>query len=240
MTHSTSLEQLTAGIARAQEHWHGRAGQRGAGHETAFTIALHREAGAPGTSVAHTVGERLHWPVYDQELVERIANDMGLRPALVASVDERRRSWLLDAVQGFMSAPGASESAYAHRLVQTLLSLGAHGHCVIVGRGSAFVLPQESTLRVRVVGNEKDRIEATRRRLGLSLAEAQRWVEETERERVRYNKDFFLKDLRNPVHYDLVLNTSRWSVAQCAEIIVDALRQLERAAVHGERLAAAH
>src|SRR5262249_39523245 len=103
MIPSISLERLTEGIARAQEHWFGRAGRQGT--VPAFTIALHREAGAPGTSVARTIGEKLRWPVYDQELVERIANDMGLRPALVESVDERSRSWLLEAMEGFTSAP---------------------------------------------------------------------------------------------------------------------------------------
>jgi cytidylate kinase len=225
MTPTTSLERVTEGITRAQAHWYARA-RRAA--TPAFTIALAREAGAPGTSVANALGERLHWPVYDQELVERIAQDMGLRPALLQSVDERSRSWLLEAVEGFSSAPGASENAYAHYLVQTLLSLGAHGECVIVGRGAALVLPRETTLRVRLVADLKDRIEATQKRLNLSRAEAQRWIEETSRERVRFVQDHFFKDPRDPVHFDLVLNSSRWSVAECADLIVDALRRLER------------
>jgi cytidylate kinase len=230
MTPTTSLERLTEGIARAQEHWFSRASRGAGSRETAraFTIALAREAGAPGTSVARAVGERLHWPVYDQELVERIAHDMGLRPALLQSVDERSRSWLLEAVEGFSSAPGASENAYVHHLVQTLLSLGTHGECVIVGRGAALVLPRETTLRVRLVGDLEDRIEATQKRLNLSRTEAQRWVEETSRERVRFIKDHFRKDPRDPVHFDLVLNSSRWSVTECADLIVDALRRLER------------
>jgi cytidylate kinase len=233
----TSLEQLTHGIVRAQEHWHSRAEERQAGRATAapFTIALHREAGAQGASVAHAVGDRLHWPVYDQELVERIANDMGLRPALVESVDERSRSWLLEAMEGFTLAPGASENAYVHHLLQTILSLGAHGHCLIVGRGAAFVLPQQTTLRVRLVGEEKDRIESIHKRLNLTLAEARRWVEETDRDRLRFNKDHFRKDPREPVHYDLVLNTSRWPVGECADLIVDSLKRLERCAARAEQ-----
>jgi cytidylate kinase len=233
MIPTTALERLTHGIARAQEHWHGRPGRRPAA--PAFTIALHREAGAAGSPVGHAVGERLQWPVYDQELVERIANDMGLRPALVESVDERHRSWLHEAMEGFTLAPGASENAYVHHLLQTLLSLGAHGHCVVVGRGAAFVLPLETTLRVRLVGDEKDRIASVQSRLKLTPAEARRWVEETDRERVRFNKDHFGKDPREALHYDLVLNTSRWPVAECAELIVDALRRLERSAGRGER-----
>jgi hypothetical protein len=48
----------------------------------AFTIAISREAGANGSALGRLLGERLGWPVYDYELVERIANDMGLRSEL--------------------------------------------------------------------------------------------------------------------------------------------------------------
>jgi cytidylate kinase len=235
MMPSTSLERLAAGIVRAQEHWYSRAGDRE--NAPAFTIAIAREAGALGTSVARAVSERLGWPVYDKELVERIAQDMGLRPALVESVDERRRSWLLEAVEGFTSAPSPSELTYVRRLVQTLLSLGAHGECIIVGRGATLVLPQETTLRVRLVGEPEDRIEATRKRLSLSRGEAQRWVEETDRERVRFGKEHFQKDLRDAALYDLVLNSSRWSIAECADFIIAALRNLQRKASRIERQA---
>ena len=55
----------------------------------AFTITLSREAGTLATSVAQEVGRRLGWQVYDHELLERIAQEMHVRTALLDSVDER-------------------------------------------------------------------------------------------------------------------------------------------------------
>lgn len=196
-----------------------------------FTIALSREVGAGGTSVATTVGERLGWPVYDHELIERIAGQMHLRTPLLESIDERRRSWLLETVEAFSSGRTVSESAYVRHLVETVLSLGTHGDCVIVGRGAALILPPATTLRVRLVAELEDRIQNMSRERGLAQQDAANLIEALDRERVRFGRDHFRKDPSDPRQYDLVLNTSRLSYAACAGLVAEALRHLqERAA----------
>ncbi len=132
-----------------------------------FTIALSREAGAMGTSIARETGKRLGWLVYDDELLAKIAQDMGVRAALLKSVDERSLSWITEVFEASMPTRDTgdwdsppSESAYAHHLIKTVLALGTHGECVIVGRGAAFILPAETTLRVRLVGKLRERVAA--------------------------------------------------------------------------------
>lgn len=200
----------------------------------AFTVALSREAGIQGTSVGREVGRLLGWQVYDNELLEQIALDMGLQSALLRSVDERRRSWLLESIEGFLTAPGkggrggqVSESSYVHHLIKTVLGLGAHGECVIVGRGAAFVLPSASTLRVRLVSPLPERIAVLSRNLGLTQPQAAREIQTVDRERSAFVKDHFFKDPADPLNYDLILNASRLGVAQIAELIVAALHSLE-------------
>jgi cytidylate kinase len=221
-----SLERHAETLEHAQRHWQQRR-EHGAAPAAALSVTLMREAGTPGTSVAHEVGARLGWQVYDHELLERIAQESGLRLNLLQSVDERHKGWLTEFAEAFAAVPSVGESTYVRHLVQTVLSLGALGRCVIVGRGSAFILPGEQVLRVRLVGELKDRIEGAARRQGLSHEEAARWVDQTERERTRFVRDHFLKDQTDPHHYDLLLNTSRWSVPECAGLIVDAVGRLE-------------
>ena len=127
-------------------------------------------------------------------------------------------------MEAFSSVPAVTESAFVRRLIETVLSLAAHGQCVIVGRGAAHILPPPTTLRVRLVGTREDRIAATSRRLKISLAEAARWDETTDKQRSRFVKDHFYKDPADPDQYDLVLNASRFTVEQCADLIVAALR----------------
>ncbi len=173
------------------------------------------------------MGRLLGWPVYDHELVEKIAEETGLRVSLLESVDERHRGWLHEAMEQFMSVPNLSESAYVRHLVETILSLATHGECVLVEHGAAQILPAASTLRVRLIARLEDRIAQISRRFNLHGRDAVRKLEEIDRERARFIRESFQRDVNDPASYDLLLNTSRWSVAECANIIVDALRGLQ-------------
>jgi cytidylate kinase len=196
-------------------------------HIRRFTIAVSRESGARGTSTARELGARLGWLVYDHELVERIAQDMNLRTSLLESVDEKRVSWLQECVEAFASTPSVSKSSYVRHLVQILLSLATHGECVIVGRGAAQILPAETTLRVRLVAPLEWRILAMAQKLDIAKEAAARQVERVDCERICFVKDYFHKDATDARQYDLVLNSSRYSVIECADLIVEALRRLQ-------------
>src|SRR5262249_1106184 len=198
-------DSLAGVVEQVLRHWEtkqqGRHAEREPGQQPPRTITLAREAGTLGTSVAREVGQRLGWPVYDHELLELIASEMGLRTSLLESVDERQVSWLLEMIEGFTTRPGAGEGAYVHHLIQTILALGAHGECVSVGGGAGFILPAKLTLRVRLVAPLPERIAVLGERLGLSRAEAARKVKTMGRERVKFVRDHFLKDPTNPHNY---------------------------------------
>ena len=200
-----------------------------------FTIALSRDCGANGHLIARAVGARLDWPVYDQELLRRIADDMGLRTRMLESLDEKRANWLQESMAGFVtSSPAVDSGAYIHHLVETLLSLAAHGECVILGRGAAQLLPPAKTLRLRLVGPRKDRVATIQKRLGVGKEEAARRVAQTDHDRTRFVVVNFHKDPADPCNYDLVLNATRLGVEACADLIVEALARVQaQATVQG-------
>lgn len=224
-TQSIMAEHATERLILA--HWERQNANHGLKSKPAMTIALTRESGTQGTSVARAIGERLDWPVYGYELVEMIAQKAGLRTSLLETFDERQKSWLLECVEGFTSTPGLSEIGYARQLAETILSLGTLGRCVIVGRGAAQILPQKTTLRVRLVGLLSDRIRTASQQRGLSSVDAQRHIKESDDQRIQFVKSHFLKDPSDPTECDLLLNRSRWSVAECADLIVQTLRFVE-------------
>jgi cytidylate kinase len=233
MNPKSSSERLAETMERTRQRWHAlRATEATTGTTAvraspAFTIALSREAGTNASLVAQLLGERSGWAVYDRELLERVAEEMGLRASLLESVDERHKSWLQECFEAFASTSAVSKSAYVRHLVETLLALAVHGECVIVGRGAAQVLPMATTLRVRLVGPMEARIETICQRFRMSHEEATQWVEQIDRERVQFVQDHFQKDPTDPRRYDLVLNTSRFSAMACAELILEALHRLQ-------------
>jgi hypothetical protein len=192
-----------------------------------FSITISREVGALGRSVAAEVGRRLGWPVYDREILEKIAEEIRRPTSRVERADERPVSWLEDCLSGLLDAHHVGADAYIKYLLGALRGLGVVGRCVIVGRGANFVLPAETTLRVRLVADREDRVRVMTQRLGLSAREAAAWVDATERQRAAFGKRYFGKDTTDPHLYDLVLNTSRLSVEAAADAVIQALRHLE-------------
>jgi cytidylate kinase len=160
-------------------------------------------------------------------LLEQIAKEMNVRIQLVQSVDEKRVGTIQELIESFMALPRANQDVYFRHLLDTIFSLGSHGECIIVGRGAAQILPPATTLRVRLVAKLEDRIEVMMKRLNVSRLEASR-LETMDRERNRFVQEHFHKDLTDPLSYDLVLNSSRFSDAQCAEMIILALRHLKQ------------
>jgi cytidylate kinase len=231
MLQSGSPVALTEALVRANQHWQLRhQDDTGPGvvksESPAFSIAISREAGTYGASIGRAVADRLGWPVYDRELLQRIASDLGVHQTLLSSLDERHANWLSEYLAGFSSQKQVSEYAFVRRLVQALLSLAAHGACVIVGRGATKVLPIATTLRVRIVAPREYRIEAVQREHGISREEAALRVEATDRERDEFVREHFHMDAGDPGNYDLVLNAARFSVEKCGELIIAALEKL--------------
>jgi cytidylate kinase len=204
-----------------------------------ITIAISRQAGSRGADIARAVGARLGWPVYDHELLSRIAAEKGLNERLLHSFDERCPHWLQDILDGFSTEYRPTEHTYLKQLVKLVASLGEVGHCVIVGRGAGHVLPAETTLRVRVVAPRAMRVAKTEKWLGVQRAEAERWVDRTDAERTRFIVEHFNKNPDDALLYDVILNSGRYSLEECTDLIVQAAKYLEShvKAVHTPRQA---
>ncbi len=233
----TRLSKQPHPFAHAGEQPH--AEQPEAPRGSAFTITFSREAGAGGVTVAREVGRRLSWSVYDQELLESLAKELNVDISYLEDYDEGRRgSFLVDTIKAFSAAASVSEVTYFRRLVCLLQVLGARGECLIVGRGSTFVLPPETTLRVRIVATREDRIAFMAREHKLSGVQAAHYVHTKDRDRHQFLKDHFHKDPADPQNYDLILNRSRFSVDETADLVVDALQRMQGAgdAREGEKV----
>jgi cytidylate kinase len=227
MSHSTHLEDLPLARALVHAESYGRPSPGRSGPTvTPLNIAISRETGSGATAIAHELGRRLEWPVYDHELLERMSQDLKVNVELLESIDERHVGWIQESVEALSLPAMVSEGTYVRRLVETLFTLAASGRCILVGRGAAMILPESSTLRVRLVAPLEDRMRTMGRLLGVNRAEAARLVKSKDRERDRFVRDHFQRDTTDPRRYHMVLNTSRFTPDECVDQIELALRQL--------------
>jgi hypothetical protein len=203
-----------------------------AGHGTAAhphgVIAVSREAGALGESVARALGDRLGCPVYGREIVERIAEELRQPPEQLRALDERPTFWIEDWLIGMPGTPPQiSMDTYMRFLYATVRGMAELGRCVVVGRGAPHLLPPQHTLRVRVIAERADRVRRIQQLRQISERDAARWLDMTDEERTLFVKRNFKVDPNDPHGYDLVLNSSRLSVAECADTIVEAFARAQ-------------
>jgi cytidylate kinase len=230
---------LTAALLRTEAPSSEEAGQHVARNKPPLTIAISREAGALGNTVAAAAGKLLNWPVYDQEIINKVAEEMGKPSSHVRGVDEKYFTWLEEVMANLLSDYHVSPAAYLKNLIATVRGLGAIGNCIVVGRAASFILPPETTLRIRLVAELPDRIRTIGRRLGVADKQAAHWIEKTEHERTQFVLRNFGKDPRDPHYYHLLMNTSEMPAEECAEVIAAALHLFEKRPLPAARAAEA-
>ena len=86
-----------------------------------LTIALSREAGARGGSIAKRVGRKLGWHVVDQELLEFLTQDEQAFAELPASA----REWANERLDQLLRAKVLSNEPGIVSLARAVLLLGA-------------------------------------------------------------------------------------------------------------------
>lgn len=168
-------------------------------------IVVSREHGSDGARLARVVGERLGWKVFDREIVEEVARHAHVRDPLVRSIDEPTRSrWRFREIRP-PPGEGLDRREYLYHLQQVILALGHLGSIILLGRGAQYLLPEPTTVRLRVVAPRIERVRRIAERDGLSFAEADHIVETIDAERVAFARNVFGRELTTAGDYDLVI-----------------------------------
>ena len=188
-------------------------------------LLISREKGAGGSAVGQLAGKRLGWQVFDNEIVDAIAQRARVRRELVESLDERDRETIRDAVEGLLHPQPMETSGYLTNLHEIFLTLGHQGDVVIVGRGAHFILPSQFGLRVRMVAPVEVRVRRIASGDKMSLKAARVAVEKSDRDRATLARRQYGQNVADPANQDLTINTGELSVEAATEIVLAALHR---------------
>ena len=205
-----------------------RAGARDTGK---LAITISRQTGTGGLAIAQTLATYLQkhgprrdkpWTVFDKNLVEEVLKQHNLPKNLAVYMSEERTSELQDMVEEVLGMHPSSW-VLVRRVTETILSLAELGNVILVGRGANFVTCRlDHVFHVRIVGTLERRIERLREFERVSEKAARKLIEEGDEARRRYLRKHFKKDIDDPLHYDLVLNTDRISDESAMHLIAEA------------------
>jgi cytidylate kinase len=189
-----------------------------------LTVAISREAGARGGTIARKVGELLGWQVFDSEAVEYLVQNETARNQFLAELPPAAKAWAADQLAKLRRQNRVQADADTAVLIELLLAAGARGDAVIVGRGAGYLLPPETTVHVRVVASLNARVAYFAQWLRLSREEAAAELRARDERRAKFLADTFGRDWADPTGYDVVLNAERLGIEGAAQFIGWAVR----------------
>jgi cytidylate kinase len=187
-----------------------------------LVVALSREAGARGSTIARRVARKLGWQIYDQELLEYLAQETLVHQGLLDTLSPAAAAWVEERLQQLLREQQVSQHPSIISLVRVILSLGAQGRAVLIGRGAGCILPRATTLHVRLVAPLAERIAYMAQWLRLSDGEAAEKVRQRDERRADFLMTHFHRDPGEVQHYDMVLNSGLLGEDLCAELITRA------------------
>lgn len=198
-------------------------------------VTLSRQAGCGavhvGEKLAHYLQEHapqtgVKWTIFDRQLMAKVLEDHNLPKHIEKLLPEDRASRVEELLAELFHVH-PSVNTMMKLLSETVLQLAELGSVIIIGRGANIVTARlPHVLHVRLVASLEDRIERIARDDHKTPEEARRFCLEEDAARTRYMKTYFNTDINNPLHYHLVLNTSRIGYDNAARMIGEAALRL--------------
>jgi len=216
---------------------HGNQGDRGPVAELeapmGLTVAISRETGARGGSIAERVGKKLGWQVYPQDLLEFLGGNESARSHVLTDVPEEAARWADRQLERLRQEKIIKAGVELGEMPRLILTLAARGGVVLVGRGAGYLLPRESTVHIRVVAPLEDRIAFMAQWLRMTREVAGAQVHERDEKRAEFLLNTFNRRPGDSNDYDMTLNSHLLGEEICADLIYTAVNG-KRRLLHGE------
>lgn len=203
-------------------------------------VTVSRLYGAGGIRVAAIVAESLGFVAVDREITLQAARRLGVDPEVAEGLDERAPA-LVEQLGMTLAAGGPpfgvvpapppeaynlDDRALAETTRRVIASLAEAGGYVILGRGGQAILADRpDACHLSLVGELEDRVRRIMDSQQLGGEEARHRCHEVDAQREAYVRRFHGADIRDPLRYDAVLNTSRLGVDGAAEVAVSVARR---------------
>ena len=195
-------------------------------------ITVSRQYGSGGSEVAERVARALGWKLYDNAVVEEVAQRLRMTPAEVSAREERVPS-LVERMASAMAlgapemipmvgdlAAQPSEERMVMVTQRVIEDAVRAGPAVLVGRGAQCMLAARTdALHVFCYAPVEELVRYAVEVLDIPFHEAGKKVAEMNHQREEWVKRHFRRDWRDLANYDLCVNTARLGLDGSAELV---------------------
>ena len=191
------------------------------------SVTVSRDPGSGGRDVAEKIAKKLDIEYMDKKkLMNLIVKKAGLDSSLVeqALKEETLSPWE-SIVNSFLGIKKLDEYTFIRTLIEVLLDKASKHPMVILGRGANFILPPETSLRIRVTAPRRILIKYAMNFEHKGRMEARQTIDAYMKSRRDFVNKYFSKDLRKAHYYDICLSTEHLSIDQATNIAVAAFKE---------------
>ena len=201
-------------------------------------ITISRMYGSGGSEVAERVAQALGWALFDNAMIDAIAERSGLTRAEVTAQDERVPSMVerlaaalsLGSPEIMPPVPsGPMETteerivAVTRRVIEEAVQLGP---AVFVGRGAQCLLAARTdALHVFCFSTRPALRQYVMEKFSVTAAEADRIVTDMNKQREQYVKRHWNRNWLAHENYHLCVNTGWLGLEESAELVVEAAQR---------------
>lgn len=199
-------------------------------------ITISREYGSGGSIVAKKLGKELQLKVYDEEILQLIADDCGFDVKYIADVVEKLKlgnSFDITTCLGFCSNSFTCNCKLNgddifSSINNVIRNLAKEGDCIIVGRCADYILKdRKDVLNVFLYSSYDDRRRRVVDEYGLNEEKASDEMKKQDRFRARYYNYYCERKWATLGNYSIMLNVGKMGIDGCVEVLKEAFQKGE-------------
>ena len=194
-------------------------------------ITVGRQHGSKGHEIAKALAEALGCPCYDNEIVDRAAENSSFSREVFNSYDEKRvSSYIIPSPHYFgMNEGFRMNLKIASAQFEAIRMLADEGDGIFVGRCADYVLRgRENVVRIFIKAGMPFRIKTVMARKNLTEEQAKKLIKEVDKDRSSYYKYYTDQLWGDCEYYDLCIDSGKTGVDGAVKVIKSYLEALKK------------
>ena len=188
-------------------------------------INIGRSFGSGGGYVGQAIGRKLGIPVYDNELISKVAEEKGYSKGLVTGEEKRSlfsvSSFFASGRLSHLDGGFVNDNLMFQIQSDVIRSIAEAGDAVIIGRCADYILRDLKCLDVFVCAPMEYRIKRLVELEGLSTEDAESLMRRKDRTRETYYNYYTFGSWGKADNYDLCIDSSILGIEGTADYIID-------------------
>lgn len=188
------------------------------------TITISRQFGCEAYDLAKEIRKSIsektgeEWVVYDRKLIENVSAATNIPIKFLQQLGDSTHA--IDKVASFMPNLITHNEAYLY-LKEDILNIARKGNAIIVGRGSSILTKElDNCYRFRLEAPFDYRVSMIEKNMDMANKKAKKYIKTNEASRAKFLEECLNCNIRDPEHYDMVLNSEKSNIFQMSDTIV--------------------